>query len=127
MDCCSSCSDADDILVDSGEAVERLSALLAQAPEYRELVRLAELIHLDPDVQRITAEMRARMMGLGEVGGEGIESIDALRDALEALPAVQAFRRAEAAVRALFKAVEQAISAGAGMAFAENAQRSGCG
>ena len=127
MDCCSSCSDADDIMVASDQAADRLAGLLAQAPEYRELVRLADLIHLDPDVQRVTTEMRARMMGLGEVGSQGIDSIDDLRDELEALPAVQAFRRAEAAVRALFKAVEQAISAGAGLAFAPNAQRSGCG
>ena len=127
MDCCSSCSDADDIMGESDQAADRLALLLSQAPEYRELVRLAELIHLDPDVQRITTEMRARMMGLGEVGSEGVEAINALRDALEALPAVQAFRRAEAAVRALFKTVEQAISAGTGVAFAPNAQRSGCG
>ena len=46
---------------------------------------------------------------------------------VEALPAVQEYRQAEAATRRLFQVVDALISQEAGVAFAENAQRSGCG
>ena len=55
------------------------------------------------------------------------QELDALQSELEALPAVQAYRKAENAVKDLFRAADQVISAAAGVRFAPNAQHSGCG
>ncbi len=106
------------------QSADRLAALLAQSPEYQELIRFARLIQLDPDVKRLTLELRKHQMHYGDPQGASMESLEA---ELEALPAVQAYRKAEEAVKELFRAVDRLISAGAGVAFAPNAVKSGCG
>jgi cell fate (sporulation/competence/biofilm development) regulator YlbF (YheA/YmcA/DUF963 family) len=65
MDCCSSNSAAQTALKISSnidQSADRLAALLAQAPEYQEFIRLAQLINLDPDVERISMEIRNLQM-----------------------------------------------------------------
>ncbi len=127
MDCCSSNSTAQTVFERSSsmdQSADRLADLLAQAPEYQEFVRIAQLINLDPDVERISMEIRKHQMAYANPYGASIETLQA---DLEALPAVQAYRKAEAAVKDLFHSVDQAISAQAGVAFAPNAVRSGCG
>jgi cell fate (sporulation/competence/biofilm development) regulator YmcA (YheA/YmcA/DUF963 family) len=127
MDCCSSNSAAQTALESSpriDQSADRLAALLAQAPEYQEFIRLAQLINLDPDVRRISMEIRNRQMVYADPHGASIETLEA---DLETLPAVQTYRKAEAAVKDLFHSIDQAISAQAGVAFAPNALHSGCG
>ena len=127
MDCCSSngaTQTALNISSSMDQSADRLAALLAQAPEYQEFIRLAQLINLDPDVKRISMEIRNLQMVYADPYGVSVETLEA---DLEALPAVQAYRKAEAAVKALFHSVDQVISAQAGVAFAPNAVHSACG
>ncbi len=106
------------------QSADRLAELLTQTPEYQEFLRLARLIHLDPDVKRLTMEIRTRQMMYANPDSSPVEALEA---ELESLPAVQAYRKAEAAVKGLFRAVDRLVSAGAGVAFAPNAVQSGCG
>ncbi|HNT53429.1 MAG TPA: YlbF family regulator [Anaerolineaceae bacterium] len=131
MDCCSSscsssCSSAgtpnDNPQI--RQTAERLAVLLKQTEEYQEFVRLASLVNLDPDVRRILLELRQQQMMYANPTRDTIESLQA---ELETLPAVQAYRAAEAAVKTLFHSVDRAIGAAAGVEFAPNALRSGCG
>ena len=131
MDCCSSSSGATSATQMAPEfspqidqSADRLAALLAQTPEYLEFIRLARLIHLDPDVKRLSIEIRNRQMLYADPNSAPVE---ALQRELETLPAVLAYRKAEAAVRGLFHSVDQVISTGAAVAFAPNAVKSGCG
>ncbi len=107
-------------------SADRLGALLAQTPEYQEFIRLARLINLDPDVKRLSMEIRKHQMVMLYSDSQDTK-MASLEEELEALPAVQAYRQSEAAVKSLFHAVDQLISAGAGVAFAPNAVQSGCG
>jgi cell fate (sporulation/competence/biofilm development) regulator YmcA (YheA/YmcA/DUF963 family) len=97
---------------------------LAQTPEFQEFLRLAQSINFDPEVERISKEIRNRQMVYA--GGTG-KTIEALQAELESLPAVQVYRTAEAAVRDLFHSVDQVISTAAGVAFAAKAQPKACG
>jgi cell fate (sporulation/competence/biofilm development) regulator YmcA (YheA/YmcA/DUF963 family) len=107
------------------QAAERLAKLLEQAPEYQEFARLASLINLDPDVKRILLEIRSRQMMYSSTSEKSVET---LQSELETLPAMQAYRKAETAVKDLFRSVDQVVSAAAGVEFAPNAAlNSGCG
>lgn len=127
MDCCSSTNAAPTALEYDPEidhSADELALLLAQAPEYQEYIRLSQLIHLDPDVKRISMKIRSRQMFYG--GGED-QSVEALQAEIETLPAVQAYRKVEDSVKDLFRAVDQVISAAAGVEFAPNALPRACG
>ena len=126
MDCCSSSNP--DTTLDYAPAIDQytdqLANLLAQTPEYQEFARLTQSINLDPEVKRISKEIRNRQMVYAEGMGK---TIQALQAELESLPAVQAYRAAETAVRDLFHSVDQVISAAAGVQFGANAQPKACG
>ena len=127
MDCCSSTSAAPTALEYAPEidhSADELALLLAQTPEYQEYIRLAQLIHLDPDVKRISMEIRNRQMFYVDAEDK---SVEALQAELETLPAVQAYRKVEAALKDLFHSVDQVISAAAGVEFAPNALPRACG
>ena len=121
MDCCSSndAGTALDYAPEIDQYTEHLANLLAQTPEYQEFVRLTQSINLDPEVIRISKELRTRQMVYAEGMGK---TIVALQAEMEALPAVQAYRTAESAVRDLFHSIDQVISAAAGIEFGANAQ-----
>ena len=123
MDCCSSTQTLE-FTPEIDQTANQLASLMVQAPEYQEFIRLARLINLDPDVRRISMEIHNRQMLYADANGKSIESLQA---ELETLPAVQAYRKAEAAVKDLFHSVDQVISAAAGVEFAPNALHSGCG
>ncbi len=131
MDCCSSSSEAtcaaqitSEFAPQIDQTADRLAALIAQTPEYQEFIRLARLIHLDPDVKRLSIEIRNHQMLYADPNGTPLE---ALQMELENLPAVLAYRKAEAGVKALFHSVDQVIGTAARVAFAPNAVKSGCG
>jgi cell fate (sporulation/competence/biofilm development) regulator YlbF (YheA/YmcA/DUF963 family) len=125
---CSSCtnpvSSALEYTVEIDQSAGQLASLLLQTREYQEFIRLAQSIDLEPDVKRIALEIRNSQMFYADAEGP---SIEALQAEMEALPAVQAYRKAEAAVKRLFQAVDQVISAAAGVEFAPNALHSACG
>ena len=124
MDCCSLPAQFLQYAPEIGQTAEQLASLLATTPEYQEFTRLASLIDLDPDVKRISMEIRRSQLVYGATLGKSRETLQA---ELEALPAVQTYHKAEAALKDLFRSVDQVISAGAGVVFAPNAQQSGCG
>lgn len=108
-----------------GTLAGQLAKLLQQTAEFQELLRLARLVNLDPDVGRLIQQIRLRESVYG--GDENGPTIEELQVQLEALPAYQAYVKAENLARDLFQSVDQAISAAAGMDFAVNARRQGCG
>ncbi len=131
MNCCSSSSGATgaaqiapEFSPQIDQSADRLAALIGQTPEYQEFIRLARLIHLDPDVKRLSVEIRNRQMVYADPDGGPFEALQA---ELDSLPAILAYRKAEAAVKHLLHSVDQVISAAAGVDFAQNAVKSGCG
>jgi cell fate (sporulation/competence/biofilm development) regulator YlbF (YheA/YmcA/DUF963 family) len=126
MDCCSSPNL--ETTLDYAPAIDQytdqLANLLAQTAEYQEFVLQAQSLDLDPEVKRISKEIRNRQMVYAEGMGK---TIQALQAELETMPAVQAYRTAETAVRDLFHSVDQVISAAAGVDFGANAQPKACG
>ena len=126
MDCCSS-PNLETTLAYAPEidqSAGQLASLLSQTPEYQEFVRLTQALNLDPQVIRLSKEIRNRQMVYAEGMGK---TIVALQDELESLPAVQAYRTAEDALKDLFRSVDQVISTAAGIAFGANAQPKACG
>lgn len=101
-----------------------LANLIKQSDEFQELIRLARLINLDPEVNQLIQEIRAKESAYGE--DENGSSIEELKTQLEGLPAYAAYLKVEIAARDLFKSVDQVISAGAGLNFAINARQSSC-
>jgi len=108
-----------------GTLAGQLAKLLQQTDEFQELLRLARLVNLDPDVNRLIQQIRRRESAYG--GNENGPTIEELQAELEALPAYQTYVKAENAARDLFQSVDQVISTSAGIDFAINARRQGCG
>ncbi|OIO90170.1 MAG: hypothetical protein AUK03_13545 [Anaerolineae bacterium CG2_30_64_16] len=103
--------------------------LLHQTPTYTAFLGLVEAVNVDPTVQQLAGQMRTHQAAL-QMGREPDQHAAALARVeaeVEALPVVQEYRQAEAAARRLFQVVDALISQEAGVAFAANAQRSGCG
>ena len=121
--------DSNSFLGDSAENVRNLAGQLAnlikQSEEYQELLRLGRLINLDPEVNRLIQEIRIKERAYSENDNES--SIADLKQQLEALPAYVAYVQVENAARDLFQSVDRVISDHAGIGFALNAKRSGCG
>ncbi len=131
-DCGSSCgsggcgsagSDAENAAV--SQQAEHLAGLVVETLEYQEFVRLANEVNGLPEVQSILMKMQRLSGAYASYDQE--DALQALHEELEALPAVQTYRAAERAVRDLLRAVDEAVSAAAGVEFAVNAVRSGCG
>lgn len=131
-DCGSSCgsggcgsagSEVENIAV--GQQAERLASLMVETVEYQDFVRLANEVNSLPEVQGILMKMQRLSGAYASYDQE--DALQALREELEALPAVQTYRAAEKAVRDLLRAVDEAVSVAAGVEFAVNAVRSGCG
>jgi cell fate (sporulation/competence/biofilm development) regulator YmcA (YheA/YmcA/DUF963 family) len=127
MGCCSS-SNSDAAVNERDQAVnlavDQLSSLLEQTKEFQEFARLARLINLDPDVKRIQLEFRDNQI---KNGADRESTFERLQSELEDLPAVQAYRQAEAAVKDLIQSVDEVVSQAVGIPFAVNAKISGCG
>jgi cell fate (sporulation/competence/biofilm development) regulator YlbF (YheA/YmcA/DUF963 family) len=107
-----------------GASAGQLAKLLQETAEFQEWLRLARLVNLDPEVSRLVQQIRRRESIYG--GDEEGASIEELLAQLEALPAYQAYAKAENLARDLFQSVDQVISAAAGLDFAANARRKGC-
>ena len=108
-----------------GTLAGQLAKLLQQTAEFQELMRLARLVNLDPDVSRLIQQIRRRESAYS--GNENGISTEELQKQLEELPAYQTYVKAEKAARDLFQSVDQVISTSACIDFASNARRQGCG
>lgn len=109
------------------EAAEKLACLLIENADFQNFMRLSRAVRVDRQVN----ELMSLLNGFGGEGvdqGSGLQSDTAsLEDQLESLPVVVEYRQAERGTKAVFSAVENAITAAAGLPFAENAQPSACG
>jgi len=111
------------------KAAQALGRLLAATPQYQAFLEALRALDADLDVQRLGVEMRSHQIPLQwgqDADGQHAAALERLQQELEAVPVVQRYRQAEAAVRQLFVAVDAVISQEAGVAFAVNARRSGC-
>ena len=105
------------------QAAETLACLLTDVPEFQEYLRLARVVRLDGEVNRILQ----RINGYGFDGVPDDGNADKLATELESLPVMRAFRQAEQTTQEIFSAVEATISGAAGVSFAEHARPSACG
>ena len=114
---------------DPSKAAQTLGDLLRQTPEYCTYIAALKAMNSDLTTQKLSAEMRGHQMAVKwgrDPDGQHVSAMTQLELELDRLPAVEAYRRAEREISALFQAVDQIISQELGLAFAANAQRSGC-
>jgi len=114
----------------SDQAARELGELLLHTPEYQAFLRGLNAVNNDPEVQKISAEIRSHQNTLRwspKDAGEHETALTHLEIELEAVQAVQEYRLAEEVVCRLFAEVDAIISQAAGVPFAANARRSGCG
>lgn len=103
---------------------------LSQTPEYRAFLGALKAVNNDLTVQKLSAEMRSHQTALKwgrDTEDQHVAELTRLELEIEDHPVVKAYHQAEKEVSALFRAVDEIISQEAGVAFAVNAQRSGCG
>lgn len=114
---------------DPFQAARALGELLKQLPEYVAFLDALNAVNADPQVQQLSKKMRAcqSAMQWGRDVVQNAAEMERLEAEIESLPVVQAYRRAEAAVREVFLGVDELISREAGVDFAANAKRSCCG
>ena len=114
----------------AAQAAHALGKLLFDTPECQAYLKAIKEINSDVDVQRVSANIREHETALQWGKGNRLEhqaALTTLEAELEALPSVHAYHQAEKAAAQLFHAVDEVISQAAGILFAPNAKRSGCG
>lgn len=106
-----------------------LGARLKESAEFRAWAKASQAVNTDPTVQNLVRQISAHRSALwGQVqSGDAAVALGKLQTELESLNVVRDYRRAESALRDLFRAVDAAIGAAAGVEFAANAKRSCCG
>jgi len=112
------------------QAARGLGVLLLNTPEYQAFLKALNLVNKNPDVQKLSTEMRSHQNALRWASADEDNhhaALARLELELEALPEVQNYRQAESAVCRLFAQADADISMAAGVPFAANARRSGCG
>lgn len=110
-------------------AARSLGELLSQMPEYVNFLELIKAVNKDQTVQNLTMHMRTHQNALqwgNDVDGLHASELARLEFEFEDLQIVQEYRQSEKFIRALFCSIDELISQEAGLAFAENAKRSGC-
>ena len=112
------------------QAAQALGKLLAETPEYQAFLQALKDINHDLEVQKLSAKIREHDNALQWGRGDALEhqgEIKTLQMQLESLPIVQTYHNAERIFVQLCREVNQAISESAGVEFASNARKSGCG
>ena len=112
------------------QAAHNLGELLSQTPECRAFLEALKTVNSDLTIQKLSAEMHAHQTALQwgrDAESQHVSELTRLELEMGDHPAVQKYHQAEQEVSALFRAVDEIISQEAGVAFAVNAQRSGCG
>lgn len=112
------------------QAARRVGELLRSTSEYEAYLSALNAVNNHPDVQKIAVQIRSHQNALRWFQGDIDEheaSLARLEAELETLPVVQGYRQAERILMEIFTEVDAIISQAAGVAFAVNARRSGCG
>lgn len=116
--------------VDVGPALRELALALKSMPEFQTYIEAARAVDADTVVQDLLERIRTHQFALQWGQGDPTENPSTLaeiQDSLAMQPAAQSYYQAERAVRELFRAIDAAVSAAAGVDFAANARRSCCG
>jgi cell fate (sporulation/competence/biofilm development) regulator YlbF (YheA/YmcA/DUF963 family) len=112
------------------QAARELGELLLHTPEYQAFLKALNAANINPAVQKISAEMRSHQDALRwslKNTGEHEAELARLETEFETLTVIQDYRLTEEAVCRMFAEVDLIISQAAGVPFAANAKRSGCG
>lgn len=118
------------VKTDPRQAAQALGVLLRQMPEYETFLKALKAVNSDRTVQKLGAEMRSHQKALQwglDNDGQHATELSRLEQEMEGLPVVQDYRLAENTVSMIFTQVDSVISQAAGVPFAANAKRSGCG
>ena len=106
------------------EAAERLACLLTKTSTFQNYVQMSQQLRQDNEVSEIVHKLN----GYGyEASMAETEPATALQTRLESLPAIRSYRQSEQDTREIFHAVNETISAAAGLPFAKNAHPSADG
>ena len=110
------------------QAAAHLGDLLREYPLYQTYLQAIKDLEKDPQVRDLSIQIQTKRNAL--YGGKGNPELTAelerLNLELEALPAINEYRAAEADVRPFFHAVNDLLSQALHVDFASNAKR-GCG
>lgn len=112
------------------DAARKLGNLLAQTAEYQEFIAALKAVNSNLIVQKLATEMRAHQTALHwgqDSEGQHAAELTRLELEMENQPVFQEYQQKERELKLLFQTVDQMISQEAGVDFAVNAQRSGCG
>ena len=110
------------------EALLRLVGQLKRQPAFVALVNAYRNLEADANAQNLLQEARTLQSQLYFSWNDKDQArLNELVAALNQTPSVIVYHRAEQELRALFQAVDAAISEAAGVEFAVNARRSCCG
>lgn len=111
-------------------ALRALALALKSTPELQTYLEVAHAVDADTVVQGLLERIRTHQFALQWDGGDQAGNSSALAELqgdLARQPVVQSYYQAEHVLRELFRAVDAAVSAAAGVDFAANARCSCCG
>jgi cell fate (sporulation/competence/biofilm development) regulator YlbF (YheA/YmcA/DUF963 family) len=112
------------------QAAQSLGKLLAETPEYQAFLQALKNINHDLEVQKLSAKIREHDNAIQWGRGNILEhqgEMETLQVQLESLPLIQTYHNAERTFAYLCREINQTISENAGVEFAPNARKSGCG
>ncbi len=112
------------------QAAAKLGEILHATPEFQAFLVALNFVNQDANVRRLSSEIQARQRAFqwsADSDGAHTRELARLEQEFESLPVILEYRQAEKEARQLFQAVDEIVSREAGVAFAQNAQRSSCG
>jgi len=112
------------------QAAQSLGKLLAETPEYQTFLQALKDINHDLEVQKLSAKIREHDNALQWGRGDALEhqsDMKILQAQMESLPLVQTYHTSEQIFVRLCREIDEIVSETAGVEFAPNARKSGCG
>lgn len=119
-----------EVKITADQYARKLGVLLLNTPEYQAYINALKIVNNDPDVLKISAELRSHRNALRWSPADTAvheAALFRLETELEALPVLQEYGLAEKSICRIFADVDAIISQEADVLFSANATRSGCG
>ena len=116
--------------IDPFQEARTLGNLLSQTPEYKAFIEAQKAVNSDPTSYTLSVQMRGHQNAIQcgrDLYDEHAAELTRLELEMEDLPVVKEYQECAKEVSALFQVVDKIVSQEAGVDFAINAQRSGCG
>lgn len=115
---------------DSTPIAQTLGKTLFDTPEYQTFLSALNEVNNNADVRRISLRIREHTNALQWGKGDSAEhqaALEQLNQEMDNMACVRTYRQAEKAIVQICRQVDQVISQSAGIEFAPNAKKSGCG